>query len=261
MAANDKITPTALLIANNLKGTKYSTKSTYKLTSKTTSKYKNVYTDAVEFLASLYAKEVKVADFNALWNFRNVDESPNTAPYTPNKNFNYDLVGQVVAFSELEWNELQIAISKAFNVIYPFDLASLAGVYTPTEEAYYLSQMGVFGSAPGPKMLVDCEGNPLSGPWNQDASPSGYANKWNEQRVPADAALGVDTFFIAPIFKPASGTNNYYRFTGKRRWNANPTAPFEGYDIWADTTPSANYRITETSDIRITESGDSRIVE
>lgn len=232
MAANDKITPTALLIANNLKGTKYSTKSAYKLTPKTTSKYKNVYTDAVEFLASLYAKEVKVADFNAIWNFRNADESPNKAPYTPNKNANFEILGQIVAFSEFEWNELQIAISKAFNNIYPFDLASLAGVYTPAEQAYYLGQMGVFGTVSGPKMLVDCQGNPLSGPWPQDASVSGYANKWNVQRVPADAALGVDTPFIAPILKPASGTDNYYRFTGKRRWNASPTAPFEGYDLY-----------------------------
>lgn len=233
MAANDKITPTALLIANNLKGTKYSTKSTYKLTPKTTSKYKNVYTDAVEFLASLYSKELKVADSNAVWNFRNADESPNKAPYSPNKNANYEILGQIVAFSELEWNELQIAISKAFNNIYPFDLASLAGVYTPTEQAYYLSQMGVLdGGATATEMLLDANGNVLSGPWPQDASVSGYANKWNVQKVAADAALGVDTPYIAPILKPTSGTNYYYRFTGKRRWNASPSAPFEGYDLY-----------------------------
>ena len=225
MAANDKITPTALLIANNLKGTKYSTKSTYKLTPKTYSKYKNVYTDAVEFLASVYAKELKVADFNALWNFRNADESPNKAPYTPNKNANYDLIGQVVAFSELEWNELQIAISKAFNNIYPFDIAALAGVYTPTEQTYYQNLMGVLSGGAAPlKPLYDANGV-LLGTFAQGAT---YANRWNTLKVPADAALGVDTPYLAPIYKPASATNYYYRYTGKREW----LAPFEGYNLY-----------------------------
>jgi hypothetical protein len=225
MAANDKITPTSLLIANNLKGTKYSTKNTYKLTPKNTGKYKNVYTDAVDFLASVYAKELKVADFNDLWNFRNADEAPNKAQYTPNKNANYEVLGQIVAFSELEWDELQITISKAFNNIYPFDLASLAGVYTPSEQAYYLSQMGVLnGGATITKVLYNANAVSL-GTFNQGVA---YANAWNSLKVPADAALGVDTPYLAPIYKPASGLKHYYRYTGKRRW----ASPFSGYDLY-----------------------------
>lgn len=227
MAANNKITPTALLIANNLKGTKYSTKSTYKLTPKTTSKYKNVYTDAVEFLASVYAKELKVADFNDIWNYRNADDSTNKAPYTPNKNANYEILGQIVAFSETEWEDLQITISQAFNNIYPFDIASLAGVYTPSEKTYYENLMGVFsGGATPNRGLFDANGG-LLGTFPQGTS---YANGWNTLKISADAALGVETPFIAPIYKPASATNYYYRYTGKRRWNTSPL--FNGYDTY-----------------------------
>jgi hypothetical protein len=229
MAANDKITPTSLLIANNLKGTKYSTKNTYKLTPKNTGKYKNVYTDAVDFLASVYAKELKVADFNDLWNFRNADEAPNKAQYTPNKNANYEVLGQIVAFSELEWDELQITISKAFNNIYPFEIESLVGVYTPSEQAYYLGQMGVLdGGQTVTKVLLNAVGVGL-GTFNQGVQ---YAQAWNSLRVPSDAALGFDTPFLAPILQQTPSfpivPSFFYRYTGKRRW-ANP---FSGYNLY-----------------------------
>lgn len=229
MAANDKITPTALLIANNLKGIKYSTKSTYKLTPKTASKYENVYTNAVDFLASIYAKEIKVADFNADWNKRLIDGEPQKDPFAVVQSFHYKNVGTIIAFSEIEWNELQITISKAFNNIYPFDLASFAGVYTPSEETYYQDLMGVFsGSSTATLTLYDANGGPL-GTFPQGTD---FANAWNTLKISVDAGLGVETPYIAPIYKPASGTNYYYRFTGKRRWNVSPSAPFEGYDLY-----------------------------
>lgn len=229
MAAQDKITPTSLLIANNLKGTKYSTKNTYKLTPKSTGKYKNVYTDAVDFLASVYAKEVKVADFNNLWNYRNADESPNKAKYSPNKNANYEILGQIVAFSELEWDELQITISKAFNNIYPFEVPSLAGVYTPSEQAYYLGQMGVIDAGSAiTKQLFNANGVSL-GTFNQGVA---YAQAWNSLKVSADAALGVETPYLAPIAQQTQINvfipSFFYRYTGKRRW----ADPFTGYDLY-----------------------------
>lgn len=228
MAANDKILPTALLIANNLKGTKYSTSRTYKLTPKPTGKYNNLYTDAVEFLASLYAKELKVADFNAIWNFRNADDSPNEAPYTPNKNANFEILGQIVAFSEMEWEQLQVAISKAFNHIYPFNIPALAGVYTPQEQAEYNKMMGVFPAGSGataPILLAN--GTPVPGsPFPQGPA---YAAAWNSLKVPGDAALDVETYFIAPILNANVGVDPYYyRYTGKRAWES----PFSGYDLY-----------------------------
>jgi hypothetical protein len=229
MAANDKITPTSLLIANNLKGTPFSTKNTYKLTSGKKTKYKNPYTDAVDFLSIVYAKELKVADFNAIWNFRNNIDQPVKARYTPNVNANFDLIGQIVAFSENEWDELQITISQAFNNIYPFEIPDIVSTYTPTEILLYENSMGVFNTGAGATApLLNALGAPIPGsPFTQGVA---YADAWNNLKVPADAALGFETYYIAPIYKPSTGTNYYYRYTGVRRW----ASPYTGY------TPPAN---------------------
>ena len=224
MAANDKITPTSLLIANNLKGTPFSTKNTYKLTSGKKTKFKNPYTDAVDFLSIVYAKELKVADFNAIWNFRNNIDQPVKAPYTPNVNANFDLVGQIVAFSENEWDELQITISQAFNNIYPFEIPDVVSTYTPTEILLYENSMGVFNTGAGATApLLNALGAPIPGsPFAQGIA---YADAWNNLKVPADAALGFETYYIAPIYKPSTGTKYYYRYTGVRRW----ASPYTGY--------------------------------
>lgn len=224
MAANDKITPTSLLIANNLKGTPFSTKNTYKLTSGKKTKFKNPYTDAVDFLSIVYAKELKVADFNAIWNFRNNIDQPVKAPYTPNVNANFDLVGQIVAFSENEWDELQITISQAFNNIYPFEIPDVVSTYTPTEILLYENSMGVFNTGAGATApLLNALGAPIPGsPFAQGVA---YADAWNNLKVPADAALGFETYYIAPIYKPLTGTKYYYRYTGVRRW----ASPYTGY--------------------------------
>lgn len=123
MAAADKLIPTALTLANNLKGTKYSSNGTYKLPGKKNTLFNNVYTDAVQFFASVYAKELQIANTNATWNQRMVDGSNVQSVFTPNRNIHQVTLGMLVAVSEEEWNEFQIAISRAFNIVYPFDIS------------------------------------------------------------------------------------------------------------------------------------------
>lgn len=226
MAANDKLIPTAINIANNLKGTKFSTKSVYRLPGKKTSKWQNLYIDAVNFFASIYAKELKVANFNDTWNYRLVDGSIQKDVFTPDQNVHHLNLGMVVAFSENEWNKLQITLSKTFNIVYPFDIPSITALYSPAELANFYSLMGVLSGSNTPTLtLTDVNGNPVG----VGAYPQGilYADAWNTLKVPADAALGVDTPYLAPIYQPTGATNFYYRFTGKRRW----ATPFEGYDL------------------------------
>lgn len=123
MAAADKLIPTALTLANNLKGTKYSSGGTYKLPGKNNTLFNNVYTDAIQFFASIYAKELNIADANTTWNQRMVDGSNVQSVFTPNRNIHNINLGMLVAVSEAEWNELQIAISRAFNIVYPLDIS------------------------------------------------------------------------------------------------------------------------------------------
>lgn len=224
MASKDKLIPTALTIANNLKGIRYSTGGTYKLFGKKFSKWQNLYIDAVNYFASIYAKELKVANFNEAWDYKLVDGSVQKDVFTPDQNIHHLNLGMVVAISENEWNELQITISKAFNLIYPFDIPSVVALYSPSEIVNLNNLMGVFSGGAAPtKQLSDANGNVL-GVFSQGQV---YADRWNTLKVPADAALGVETPYLAPIYQPAGATNFYYRYTGKRRW----ATPFEGYDL------------------------------
>ena len=224
MASKDKLIPTALTIANNLHGTKYSTGGTFKLAGKKTSKWQNLYIDAVNFFASIYAKELKVANFNDVWDYRLVDGSVQKDVFTPDQNIHHLNLGMVVAFSENEWDELQITISKAFNIIYPFDIPSVVSLYTFTEITNLNALMGVFsGGSTLTKNLYNANGV-LLGTYNQGVD---YADAWNSVKVPADAALEVYTPFIAPIYQPAGANDFYYRYTGKRQW----LSPFNGYDL------------------------------
>lgn len=225
MAATDKLIPNAITVANNLHGVKYSTSGFYKQPSKKINKYNNPFIDAVNFVASIYAKELKVADGNAVWDYRLIDGSPQKDVFTPDQNTHHLNLGMVVAISENEWNELQIAISKVINNIYPLK-GSYYLPYSIIQSNLYYDLMGVFkkGSS-ATAALQDAAGNPIFGsPFIQGIT---YANAWNSLKVPADAALGVETPFIAPIYKPADETDNYYRYTGKRRW-----FDFEGYDLY-----------------------------
>lgn len=211
MAAQDKLIPTALLLANNLKGTAYQTKNTYKLPAKKASKFQNPYTDAVEFFADIYQREILVT--------KQLEGTTPTASqifskqYTPNQNNRSLTIGMVVAFSEAEWNELQIAIARCFNTVYPFDIPS--GPWTPTEITQYNDLMGTVDGGVAPNLaLAGADSSPL-GIFAQGIP---YANAWNNLKVPYDASIGVVTPYMAPIFKPVGATKFYYRYTGNRRW-------------------------------------------
>jgi hypothetical protein len=222
MASKDKLIPNALIIANNLRGTKYSTGATYKQPGKKLSKYNNLVIDAVNYISSIYAKEIKVADSNAVWNYRLADGKPQTDIFTVDQNTHHENLGMIVAFSEKEWDELQSTISRVINIIYPLK-SSYYSLYSPTEITNYFSQMGIFnGGATPTKGLLDADGN-LIGTFAQGVT---FADRWNSLKVPADAALDVDTPFIAPIYQPTGETSFYYRYTGKRRW----ATPFTDYN-------------------------------
>jgi hypothetical protein len=224
MAANDKLIPTALTLANNLKGTKLYATNTFKLPGKKKSKWENPYIDAVNYFASIYAKEVKVAAFNSTWNHELINGEPQVDPHTLDQNIHHLSLGMVVAFSEYEWDELQITISKAFNIIgVVYSLP--AGIYSVSDYAYILSQMGVFsGGITGTLALVDAASNPIPGsPFAQGVA---YATAWNNLKVPADKLLDVETQYIAPVYKPTGQTEYFYRFTGIRKW----ASPFTGYN-------------------------------
>lgn len=216
MAAQDKLIPTALLLANNLKGTSYSTAGTYKLPAKKASKYQNPYTDAVKFFADVYQREVLIA--NQLEGTVPPVSEIFTKLYTPNQNNRALTLGMVVAFSEFEWEELQIAISRAFNIVYPFDQF---GPWTKPEIDAYEIQMGTFWDDSTDLKAAD---NTILA--SQLTPGPQWAEAWNTLRVPYDKAQGINTPFIAPILKPSQGQHFYYRYTGPRRWFG-----FNGYDL------------------------------
>lgn len=223
MAANDKLIPNAITIANNLHGVKYSTSGFYKQPSKKINKYNNPLLDSINFIASIYAKEVKVADSNAVWDYRLITGEPQKDVFTPDQNTHHMNLGMVVAISETEWNRLQITISKVINNIYPLK-TSYYTAYTIAEFDGYLFLMGIISGGITPtKQLLDVNGNDL-GTFAQGIA---YADAWNNLKVPADAALDISTPFLAPIYQPSGETFFFYRYTGKRRWFG-----FEGYDTY-----------------------------
>lgn len=228
MITDNKLLPKAYTIANNIKGIKLSTSGGYRMPSRKTSKFQNPVLDAVNFLASVYAKEVKVADFNADWNKRLIDGTPQKDQFVVVQSSHYKTIGTIIAFSETEWDQLQITISKLFNIINPFDqLEDLytAGLYTVTEFKAMLALMGVLQYGNVPTITLFANDGTNLGTFNQGVD---FATAWNDLKVPADAALGVETPYLAPIYKTSATTNYYYRYTGIRRW----ATPFEGYDLY-----------------------------
>lgn len=224
MGAADKLIPIATQLANNLKGTKYSTGGTYKLPARKISLTDNPWVDAIKFFASVYAKELKIAESNSIWNHELVDGNVLVASYSPNQHIHNLNLGALIAVSEEEWNELQIAISRSFNII---NITTPPPAIPTPDVLNYMSLIGTFGSSTAATLpLLDADGNALPGsPFNQGVD---YAEAWNTLKVPADAALGVLTYYIAPILNQDIGVNNYtYRYTGIRRW-----FDFDGYNLF-----------------------------
>lgn len=230
MAANDKLIPNAITIANNLQGVRLSTSNTFRQPSKKVSKYDNPLIDAINYIASIYAKEVKVADNNAVWNYTLVNDKPQVDPFTLNQNIHHLNLGMVLAISESEWNELQVTISKVINIIYPLK-SSYFSAYSIDEFQNFIDLMGIrAGGATQYLLLRDAANNIIQGPgpggsWLQGIS---YVDAWNNIKVPTDAALEVVTPYLAPIYKPVGQTSNFYRYTGIRRWDS----PYTGYNTY-----------------------------
>lgn len=217
MAANDKLIPTALLIANNLYGTRYSTKGGYKLPAAKGSAF-NPLTDAIQFYAAIYAKELKIAGNNQIWNYTFVNGDNVSTQYTPVRNVYTLSLGSLVAISEAEWNELQIAISRTWTISNGSDhptkrfLIQLEAAYAGPELQGFYQFMGIFKTSSTD--LKASDGTVLA---TGVVGGETYANAWNNLRVPYDATLGVTTPFIAPMFT-FDGQSFYYRSTGIRRW-------------------------------------------
>lgn len=220
MAAADKLIPTAILIANNLRGTKYSTSGTFKLPAKKISVYQNPVQDTYQFFSSVYAKIQKVANSNETWNFEMVTKSiiPKNvqALYTPNRNIHSLDLSMIVAISEPEWNELNYAVSKAVNIIYPDLLINTNNLFN--------TNTGLFNNGAGnSSYLIGVNGNILA----HVHQGIQYAHSWNNVKVPYDKTLGTVTEFIAPLLNKNPGTDDFwYRYTGIRHWDY----PFIGYN-------------------------------
>lgn len=220
MASKDKLIPTAIIMSNSLKGIKTTNNSFSMSYGKKRTLYDNNYTNAVYFFASIYAKELKISGGDATWNHKLVDGKNLTALYTPNRNIHDLTLGNVVASSEAEWNKLQVTISRAFNIVYPFDIVS---ALTAADILAYNNLMGVFDNgATTTFALTGADGSPL-GTFAQGVT---FADAWNTIKVPYDASIEVITYFIAPIFQPVGATKFYYRYTGLRRW-----FDFTGYNL------------------------------
>ena len=115
MAAADKLLPQAKIIGLSLNGQVSNGLSKYHMPgSRVVSRYKNPWTDAVAFFSGIYAKERQISGGDATWNQETVDGKFLRSTYVPNRNTYNMLLGTIVAVSEMEWNELQITISKCF---------------------------------------------------------------------------------------------------------------------------------------------------
>jgi len=220
MGAQEKLIPIANIIHVNLANIPRPSSGAYKPPAKRISIGNNAYSDAVEFLANIYRREVQIASAKSGRAVPRFPQSPLLKrTFSPNVGIQDLTLGTILVLSQEEWLDLQVAISKCFNIIYPFDLI---GPWTAPEITAYNDVMGVFFQEPG-------EGYPLFG---ADGSPLGdyaqgidWANAWNDIKVPYDLSIGVITFFVAPIYQPPTANKYYYRFTGLTRW-----FDFTGYD-------------------------------
>lgn len=216
MAAQDKLTPTAITLANNLNGTRLSTGATFKMPSKAKSKWDNPFMDVVKFFASIYAKQNKIATGDMSWNHKLDDNQPLQDAFALDQNLAQLTLGNVVAITEAEWNEFQTAISRCYNIIkWLPPVASLP--YTPTEMTNLYSLAGIGYDTTN--NIYGADGELLYSNASKAAPNYIWHTKWNELKVPYDKVLKVDTPYVAPIAPSGANPNsNYYRFTGNRRW-------------------------------------------
>jgi len=229
MGAQDKLVPAAGVIANNWAGTSWSTKSTFRLPAKKATLYKNPLIDAHDFLSSIHAKQLAIANNNHIWN----GDMANTPPvylsnqqlsaYSLDRGIHDEVLPGFAATTIEEWNELQTGISRAYNITGTVGIAFLRNPpYTTNEQTESLVRMGIFFSN---QNLFNAVGG-LLGVY---AAGTTYADAWNSVKVPADAALGYQTNYIAPVYPGflIAGVSGYYRYTGKSRW----ATPFTGWDL------------------------------
>lgn len=224
MAAQDKLIPSAITLSNNLKGTKLYTQGNFRMPTKKSSKWANPFIDALSFLASIYAKELRVATGDAAWNHLLVDGEVQKDVFTIDQNMHHLTLGAIIAFSENEWDELQITISKVINIIGVQNIV-LPPLYTPTELQNLFANAGMWSGGATPTLILNDANSVPIGTFSQGIN---YATAWNINKVPADAALGIKTSFLAPVYKLTVGGTPlyYYRYTGNRKWKS----PFIGYD-------------------------------
>lgn len=230
MGAQDKLVPAAGVIANNWATTSWSTKSTFRLPAKKATLYKNPLIDAVDFLSSIHAKQLAIANNNHVWN-GNMANTPPTylsnkqlSAYSLDRGIHDEILPGFAATTIEEWNELQTAISKSYNTLM---LAGLGVPYlaSPTysinEETESLIRIGIFQKG---QSLT----NAIGGFIGNYAPGTVYADAWNSLKVPADAALGYQTDYIAPVFPGllVPFISGVYRYTGKSRW----ASPFTGWN-------------------------------
>lgn len=226
MGAQDKLVPAAGVIANNWAGTSWSTKSTFRLPAKKATLYKNPLIDANDFLSSIHAKQLAIANNNHIWN----GDMANTPPvylsnnqlsvYSLDRGIHDEVLPGFAATTIEEWNELQTGVSRAYNIIG----IPLLGtpIYSANEQTESLIRLGIFISN---QNLFNAVGG-LLGVY---AAGTTYADAWNSVKVPADAALGYQTSYIAPVYPGLviPGVSAFYRYTGKSRW----ASPFTGWDL------------------------------
>lgn len=226
MGAQDKLVPAAGVIVNNLNGTAWSTKSTFRLPAKKATLYKNPLIDANDFLSSIHAKQLAIANNNQIWN----GDMANTPPvylsnqqlsaYSLDRGIHDEVLPGFAATTIEEWNELQTGVSRAYNIIG----IPLLGTptYSANEQTESLIRLGIFISN---QNLFNAVGG-LLGVY---AAGTTYADAWNSVKVPADAALGYQTSYIAPVYPGLiiPGVSGFYRYTGKSRW----ASPFTGWNL------------------------------
>lgn len=216
MAAQDKLIPAAITLANNLSGVKLSTSGTFKMPTKAKTKWDNAFIDVVKFFASIYAKQNKIATGDMSWNHKLDDGQPVIEPFSLDQNIAQLTLGSVVAISEAEWNEFQIAISRCYNII-KWLPAAPSLPYSPTELANLYSLAGLNHTANN--SIIGADGTTLGVGFSKDAPNYTWHEKWNDLKVPYDKSIGVDTPYVAPIaLSGPTPSINYYRFTGNRRW-------------------------------------------
>lgn len=226
MGAQDKLVPAAGIIINNEISTAWSSSGTYRMPGKKASKYKNPLIDANDFLSSIHAKQLAIANNNQIWN----GDMANTPPvylsnqqlsaYSLDRGIHDEVLPGFAATTIEEWNELQTGVSRAYNIIG----IPLLGTptYSANEQTESLIRLGIFISN---QNLFNAVGG-LLGVY---AAGTTYADAWNSVKVPADAALGYQTSYIAPVYPGLiiPGVSGFYRYTGKSRW----ASPFTGWNL------------------------------